>query len=1154
MLFSVLGNGGTLVPSQAEDIYQKASSCTVLAATPSLLSMLPTPSTRRSIFSQIHTIIIGGETASPDLLGSWVDAGVRVLSAYGVTETTAMGCIQKVERDPKSGKVNPFLIGKYMEQSPSRLLDGDSTIIDQENVDGEIVIAGDCLSEGYYKNDTKTKESFVCWNGLRIYRTGDYGRWVRGPAGDLTLEFRGRKDRTVKNSGFLVNLDQDVEDELCKVGLPLGVKSVHATTTANGIVAVITPAAVDTAALLAKAKETMCSYFIPYRVETADSIPLSPNGKVQARGILDIITAVDVTQNHSAATTVLSTSHESQVSAKYTEKDYSKLKLVLQAASEVFGCNFEELKMVRGGESFHEMGGSSLLALKFVLVLRRLGLDISVRDIFKYQKFSSIAQNALPLLSSHYTLAEMGEDATVARNLSDLHRQACNLLGLSEDSFDIGPLTSLQLELSLPTLADESKCVNQVKLVYSNTHASTMERAWRAVWQFEPVFRTEISLAIGCGAQIVHKSPVRQPNSRVYNSRSDYKAAGDGISLAVGLGCTLDFITYGGHTASTNVDPGSISTLSEEDGLIVVLTIHHSLMDGCSLELILGNVERAALGLALASSPSSIDANLAIIAIQQLKDQETKQFFLDYIGDLDPQNSNIARDETDTQRPSQPESQNIKTIVFEATVEKHDTIKFATRIGVSEACIYFTAWAMAISVLEMSPSVVVGGVFSSRGAQLDLENTVGLYVSTLPLVFRFVEDETISDLLQRTMDDLTTVSKYGWARSDQICISPGIGNLVAIQPSLSGGNPRTQPIMAESRENVNFPLNLFVESDGKFRLLYDNSQYTDNKMRRVTENFKHSLHCVLNSTLVRDCMRLNQLQEVVFQRAEHVRIESDDLTVKQALERSMHRFAKEVALEDFNGTKLTYSELDILSNAVALHINASLAGNIIAIYGDGSIQWILGVLGAVKSGRTFVPLDPKWPKDRRAAVCKQSCAHTILLSLKSQEAEAPVIAGLQVLTVESMISGKLDEAEGSRLPDVASADSDLVVVFTSGSLGEPKGIPISNRGLMVYQNNMVASLFASPGRRIAQFMSPAFDCANAEIFGTFLHGATLVLRDPVDPYAQLSMVNTVMATPSGLSAVDIDELPGLDLVRLSHKAFDSNSDDISYRLFQRESR
>lgn len=1132
MLFSVLANCGTVVPAQPEDVFHKASSCTVMAATPSLLNNLPTPTSDNSICSNIHTVILGGETATSDLLGPWIDAGVRVLTAYGATETTSMGCIHKVERDPQTGDIDPFLIGGLMEQSPIYLLNSDLTIIKEDFVEGEMFIGGNGVAVGYYKDEPKTNSNFIYWNGFRVYRTGDYGRWVRGPAGDRVIEFRGRKDRTVKNRGFLVNLDRDVEDGLYRAGATLGIKSVHAVATDNGIIAVVTPSGINTTALLTEAKHSMCLYCIPYRVEAVEDFPLSSNGKVQPRSVLDIIAAIDGSKDHQGTmSTTTSTSLETQTANDVTEDE--KLPRVLRAATEVLSGSDKKLKRIDSEDSFLGMGGSSLLAFKFVFVLRQLNLHISVRDLFKCQTFSEIAQNASLGVSSEHANPWTMKDNTIAQDLADLRKQAHSNLGLADQDFDVGPLTSLQLELAMPTLADNSKCVNQVKLAYSAKHSRAVERAWRTVWQAEQVFRTEISLAIACGAQIVHKKPFRQPKLSIYSSHAEYESAVKEASLSVGLGCRLEFFSYR-QTVPTAISNSGTSIPKDIDEFTVVLTVHHSLMDGCSLKLLLDNIGLAGQGRSLISGASPIDANLGLIAMQRLRDAEARDFFTGYLRDVPLENGAIERHSIGAKRKLEGMEQCMKTAFVEPSVRIEDVTAFATQASVSAACIYYTAWAMAISAFENSACVVVGAVFSNRATQPGHENTIGPYMSTLPLRFKFEADESVAIRLQRTMDDLTILGEYAWVRSDQVNLGRRLGNLLAMQLPLPDEHSSPPPIRVESLENSDFPLSMLVETNGSLRVLYDNTQFEDHAIRRVGEHFKHALHSLLHEEQVEDCMRLNQLQETLLREAVQVRSVHGDQTVKRALEQSVDRFFGQTALEDHHGAKLTYRELDRLTNVISHYINTRLSdAGPIALYGDGTTGWILGLLGILKTGRAYVPLDPQWPMDRRGAVYDKSAAVALLLPSAEQECEAPPISGMEVLAVDSILRDDDNKDDLPRLPDIASPDSDLVIVFTSGTTGAPKGVPISNRGFLALQSNPEATMFASPSRRIVQFMSPAFDYCNVEIFSALLHGATLVLRDPLDPYASLRKVNTATITPSVLAVLDLDDFPNLELVRSS---------------------
>ncbi|KAL7905944.1 non-ribosomal peptide synthetase [Trichoderma velutinum] len=1130
MLFSTLGNGGTVVPTQVEDIYAKVPSCTVVAATPSILSTLIDSSSDANIFSHVHTIILGGETAKQELLGSLLDAGVRVLVGYGATETTSMGSIYVVARDPETKAINPLLIGSSIKQSPIQLVNGDHQLIEDEFAEGEIFIAGDGLSRGYYKDDVKTNSNFVYWNSTRVYKTGDYGRWIPSPEGGRLIEFRGRKDRTVKNGGFLVNLDRDVENALSHVGMLFGVESVCAAMTEDGIVAVVTPLSVDTVALLAKARESMSAYCIPYRIVAVEAFPTSSNGKIHHRKVLEVISATNGTKGSNKPVAVRSPLASQQSDSKKVFEE-ERLSKILDAASDLFGLSGDGMKRIQAGDSFLKLGGSSLLAFKLASALRQQNLNISPKDLFTGHTFQKIAK-----YSSSIAIAEEGsllsltdERLAITHKLASLRRQARSILPLESDSFDIGPLTSLQLALALPTLTCSWKNVNQVKLSYKNEYASTIERAWRAVWQTEPVFRTELCLNIGCGAQIVHKRPMRKPKLQFFNNLADYEEAVQKADINVGLGCSLEFIVHHPNVALGAAAANSMPKGIEE--LTVVLTVHHSLMDGLSLQILLANVEHAARGRKIPRSLSSIEGYLELISIQQKKDAHAKRFFSEYLRKVQltdnfPKKPDIAIDGPSLR------SQN-SAVVFGSSVDSDEVAHFANLNCISPACIYYTAWAMAMSTFEKKSTIVMGSVFSNRASHPAFHNIIGLYMSTLPLVVSIDANKTISQLLQNVMSDILSLGEYAWARSDQVGIGSHMSSLVALQPPLPDENSHPPAMRAESLENSDFPLSLLIESSGGFRILHNSHLFDENAIRRLGGHFKQALRGVLSHSRVSECMSLNGIQETVYLQAEKVRIKQNEQTVKRVLEESIDRFHDYIAIEDSNGNTLTYKQLERQTNIVANRINEYLSdtkATSVAIYGDGSVGWLLGLLGILKTSRTFVPLDPKWSMERKAMVLEASKAAAIVVPDSAQQDEVPMVAEKKALAIDHMLSVETSDEQATRLLDTGYADSVLVYIFTSGTTGAPKGIPTTHRSFLAFQSNPEATMFAAPGRRIAQFMSPAFDACNEEIFSALLHGATIVLRDPLDPYAHLLKVDTVTMTPAVLSVLEPEQYPNLEII------------------------
>ncbi|KAJ4342311.1 hypothetical protein N0V95_006986 [Ascochyta clinopodiicola] len=202
------------------------------------------------------------------------------------------------------------------------------------------------------------------------------------------------------------------------------------------------------------------------------------------------------------------------------------------------------------------------------------------------------------------------------------------------------------------------------------------------------------------------------------------------------------------------------------------------------------------------------------------------------------------------------------------------------------------------------------------------------------------------------MDDLVKLREFSWARSDQIGIGNRLGNLLALQLPLPNESSSPPVLRVETLENLDFPLSMLVEASGDLRILYDDRRFDIADIQRIGDHFKYALYSVLNERLIEDCMKINRLHEKLLANADFFTNQTQEETVKKALERSADRFAELVALEDCFGTILSYEELDRLSNTIGHSISEHLPDtNVIAVLGDGTITWVLSIVGVLKAGR-----------------------------------------------------------------------------------------------------------------------------------------------------------------------------------------------------------
>ena len=239
---------------------------------------------------------------------------------------------------------------------------------------------------------------------------------------------------------------------------------------------------------------------------------------------------------------------------------------------------------------------------------------------------------------------------------------------------------------------------------------------------------------------------------------------------------------------------------------------------------------------------------------------------------------------------------------------------------------------------------------------------------------------------------------------------------------------------------------------------------------------------------------------------------------------SVARHAEAPAVDD-GRVRLDYASLwrEAGTVAVALAERGFGRGQVIGWQFDGSAAMLGALIGILRAGCGWVPIDPALPAARRHALLRQAGACLLL----GNDPSAP-LPGLEQMPVTSPAAG---------LPDITGNDL-AYVIFTSGSTGEPKGVEISHRGAANLAQAQALFFGLAPGARVLQFASPGFDASVSEIFATLQAGAALHLapRDALMPGPELlatlrdRRITCATLPPVVLRAMPADRLPDLAVV------------------------
>jgi amino acid adenylation domain-containing protein/non-ribosomal peptide synthase protein (TIGR01720 family) len=310
----------------------------------------------------LKTLVVGGDACSAALVRRWAP-GRRLINAYGPTEATVVATWSR----PLSPDQGTPPIGRPIWHTRAHVLDDDLHPV-PVGVPGELYVAGVGLARGYLDRPGLTAQRFVAnphgTPGERMYRTGDLVRWNR----DGELEFLGRADDQVKVRGFRIELGEveaalrehpDVTDAVAAVRPD---SAGH-----KRLVGYVVPAG-DRAPAGGELRDFLADrvpeYLVPTGFAVLDALPLSPNGKVDRRGLPEPEFAA----------------------AEYVAPTTSVETTLARVWADVLG-----LDRVGVTDNFFALGGDSILSVQVVARARRHGLYLSTKDLFNARTIAELA-------------------------------------------------------------------------------------------------------------------------------------------------------------------------------------------------------------------------------------------------------------------------------------------------------------------------------------------------------------------------------------------------------------------------------------------------------------------------------------------------------------------------------------------------------------------------------------------------------------------------------------------------------------------------------------------------------------------------------------------------------------------------------------------
>ena len=986
-----------------------------------------------------------------------------------------------------------------MSNSEVILLKGDDEVLDE----GEICISGPGLATGYFENPELTDQKFREWNGTVFYRTGDIAKRTANG-----LEFVGRVDALVKNRGFLINLEAQVIPALQDCPK---VKSASAFMCQGRLVGFVTPSSISGQALRTILAAQHDSFIVPDHIFSLDALPLTGNGKIDRCSL----------QKSLLEPAMESIGHALNRSAL----------AVLQR------CLSISLKIavndINNSVSFWDLGGNSLAGIMLVSQLHSHGYAISLPQLFQLQNIDQIAES-------------MTRIASVASGEAPDSRAVAIPQSVSPDI--LVPMSIVQLKMLRMSI--EKPLVNYMLLSINMSHvglfpSSKFRCAIETMFDRHSIFRTSFDL--GKETQVIKPRSELDWQELTVDARSLRSACDEQKELI-----RKRIYESAGESAATSiVDPATIFRLvSTAYGSTCLLwMIHHSRVDGWSMGLFFEELQAILDHQELQISPQFSDVARAQIDVVKQDRKRAVDFWSQALnGHLPP--SPILLPKPDTSIASEMTAQ--KSLLISLAPAQLDYR--ARSFKVTSATIIYSAWALLLSRYSASNKITFGTVFSGRNITVPLAHRVmGPLINTCPLAVQIDDGATVGQMLSTVQQRLFQMNELQWSAAEAMSeIAPEdqaavFDTIVALQYDLPeviwDCKSVTGPWQITREETSEFSLTALIECKNNelaLRILYNTERFESSAIDDLLMHFNNLISGIIDSTsqTVNDVRRKMIHNTEIVALTQHSTMLTEEYSgatsLKDAFEEAVQKWPHYMAVDSVDGS-MTYQQLDEASNHVAGHLATTVRpGDLVTIVSDGSLSWIISILGVVKTGAAYCPIDVKLPAERAKTIQTESKSSLCLMpSRKLWEVFGLGLAAKIVFTEDMLAMG---DAKNGRLPTKTSPHDTACIVFTSGSTGKPKGVQAHHLGILSYISFPPARLHAGPGRRNAQLFSVGFDACTAEIFGTLCYGATLVLKDPEHPFDHLQHVDATMATPSFLSTCRTRDLKNLDTILLGGEA------------------
>ncbi|ODQ55921.1 hypothetical protein SAICODRAFT_153898 [Saitoella complicata NRRL Y-17804] len=1112
-----------------------------LRATHSNLTPTAAGLLRRDNVPSLEVLICVGEEITDKIVSEW--HGRRLFNGYGPTEATNICHLyDQVPADASGGN-----IGRVVPMTSAYILSNDLKPVPRGAV-GELCVGGPQVTRGYLKMPELTAQKFFELEGAgRVYKTGDFARLLP----DGSFYFLGRRDGQVKIRGFRIELGEISASLSKSKKVNEAITIVVGSTKQSKLVSFVVPTAsmsqkcaVVSAStgydvpsfvkeLFDAAQQALPFYMVPSAVVLVSHLPLGSTNKVDKAQLLKVYSELD-----SSARDIFTAGSAAEDN---DGGDWSDVEISLRdALANVSGVDVVDIGR---STSIYKLGLDSISAIRLSQHLRKVGFhQLDVSQIMRnptIRQLAGVVSRTVRTESSGTDRFTRGEE--VMRAFADRHMdQILQSLELSQAEIeDILICTPLQEGMLGDSSRFQGSYYNHaVYEVTADVDLKRLEAAWRVVVERHPMMRTCF-----CITEDPHYPFAQVVLKKHQLPWSVTEISGDNLLTAVD-----EHIACIGAALDVRRPPYHFGVLRASDKTVIVHSVHHAIYDGWANGLVDDDVKQLYAGGNLRERPAF---RRVLEYIASTDETESIRFWKQNLEGYEPTGfpdlsgqSRLAKGSDESVILSK--SSSLSRGELEAGCQALSTTLLA---------VVQSAWTRILTSYLDSTDVVFGNVVSGRTLPIDdVQEIAGPCFNTIPVRATLSNTTTNRELVQLLQNINAESLPHQHTSLRKIIKSWDESSGKKLFDTLIIFQNATDP----QRDSVNL-----------WKLIDDRAQMdfiaaiefmpSNESLEIQLSTWKSYMPQEQANVLLEqlDCAMMDVLKHPDSQAADFsaalpdklLSISNSDaavIPVKEStfLHTNLERYAREVpdrvALEFWDGKELrewTYAQLNAEANKVAnclLELGVE-RDEAVPLCMEKSPQLYICILGILKAGAAFTPLDTSAPIDRKVfMITELEARFSITMSDKESSLLRTNLPNLNVIQLPHAAITQ-QSTENPSVPDLKPSNL-AYILYTSGSTGRPKAVAVEIR-------NAVQAVLASRNffwwnhtSKFLQFAAPTFDmsiydCMISWNFGIRLCSATrkLLLSD-LHGVIQRMNVTHLDLTPTIASSLIRSEVPTVEML------------------------